>query len=118
MIVKPPPKLTGKNSILKYIEVDLWMWIKELSINLSKINFQQNFQAFIVENVLIKAGTQVPITNQFQSSYPGVIPNGRIIIRQTGDANIIDGTTPWNATQLYMMNPSANDATVSILFFR
>jgi hypothetical protein len=118
MIIRPPPKLTNKSGSLKYLEVDLWSWLKDLSVGLLKIDFQQNFQAFIVENVSIPAGQEVPITNQFQTSYPGVIPSGRIITRQKGDANIIDGNTAWTTTQLYLRNPSANDATVSVLFFK
>lgn len=118
MIIRPPPKLTNKSSFVKYLEVDLWSWLKELSVGLLKIDFEQNFQAFIVKNVSMPAGTEVAITNQFQSSYPGVIPSGRIIIRQKGDANIIDGDKTWTTTQLYLKNPSANDATISVLFFK
>jgi hypothetical protein len=117
MIIRPPPKLTSKASAVKYLEVDLWSWLKDLSNGLLKIDFKQNFQSFIVTDISIPAGMEVPITNQFQSSYSGVIPSGRIIIRQTGDANIIDGDTEWTSTQLYLKNPSANDAVVTVLFF-
>jgi len=118
MKIKTPPKLTNRSTYIKYLEVDLWSWLRELSTGLLKIDFQDNFQAFIVENVSIKAGQEVPISNQFQTSYPGVIPSGRIITRQKGDANIIDGDSAWTATQLYLKNPSANDATISVLFFK
>jgi len=118
MIIRPPPKLTNKNSSIKYLEVELWSWLKDLSNGLLKIDFKQNFQSFMVENISLPAGMEVPITNQFQTAYPGVIPSGRIITRQKGDANIIDGNTEWTSTQLYLRNPSANDATISVLFFK
>lgn len=118
MIIRPPPKLTNRISYIKYLEVDLWSWLKDLSTGLLKINFEQNFQSFIVKNIVIKAGEEVSISNQFQTSYPGQIPSGRIIIRQSGDANIIDGDTPWTAKQLYLKNPSLNEATVTVLFFK
>ena len=118
MIIKTPPKLTNRNSVIKYVEIDLWSWLRELSIGLLKITFKQNFQSFTVENLAIPAGVEVSITNQFKTSYPGNIPSGRIIIRQQGDANIIDGLTVWNDSHVYLRNPSANDAVVSVLFFK
>lgn len=118
MIIRVPPKLTNRQSVTKYVEVNLWSWLKDLSTGLLKIDFQQNFQAFIVQNVRIPAGQEVAISNQLNVSYPGTIPSGRIITRQRGDANIIDGDKEWTATQLYLKNPSANDAVVSVLFFK
>lgn len=118
MIIKTPPKLTNKSSLVKYIEVDLWSWLKELAVGLLKINFIDNFQAFIVQNISIPAGMEVSISNQFRNAYPGNIPSGRIIIRQTGNANIIDGPTAWTADNLYLLNPSGNDATITVLFFK
>jgi hypothetical protein len=118
MIIRPPPKLTNRSSSVKYIEVDLWSWLKDLSNGLFKIDFQENFQAFIVQNVSIPAGMEVSIANQFRTAYPGIVPSGRIITRQKGNANIIDGNTPWTSTHLYLLNPSANDAVVSVLFFK
>ena len=118
MIIRTPPKLTSRDAVVKYVEVDLWSWLKELSTGLLKINFKENFQAFTVENIRIPAGIEVSIPNQFRTAYPGTIPSGRIIIRQQGDANIIDGTTEWNANHVYLRNPSANDAVISVLFFK
>lgn len=118
MIVRTPPKLTNKSSVVKYIEVDLWSWLKALSTGLLKINFVDNFQSFVVENLSIAAGKEIAISNQFFESYPGTIPTGRIIIRQKGDANILDGDNVWTDSQLYLKNPSANDAVISVLFFK
>lgn len=117
MLIKNPPRLTNRESVVKFLEGDLWRWMKDLTIGFTKINFNDNFQAFMVSEVKIPAGTQIAIANQFKSRYPGVIPTGRFIVRQRGDANIIDGTTPWTSDLLYLQNPSANDAVVSIIFF-
>jgi hypothetical protein len=118
MIIRTPPKLTNRSSYIEYLEVKLWSWLKELTTGLLKIDFEQNFQAFIVRDLVIKAGEEVAISNQFDKVYPGLIPSGRIIIRQQGDANIIDGVKPWTTTHLYLQNPSLNDATVSVFFFK
>ena len=118
MIIRTPPKLTNRNSVIKYIEINLWSWLKELSTGILKINFTENFQSFLVEGLTIPAGVEVAISNQFRQSYPGTIPSGRIITRQRGDANIIDGPTSWNSALVYLYNPSANDAVISVLFFK
>lgn len=118
MIIRTPPKLTNRNSTIKYVEVDLWSWLKELSIGILKLDFRQNFQSFLVANLRIPAGMEVSIPNGFRAAYPGVIPSARIITRQQGDANIIDGEAVWNENHVYLRNPSANDAVVSVIFFK
>jgi hypothetical protein len=118
MIPKIPPRLTNRASYIKYLETDLWSWLRELTVLLTKINFQDNFQSFTVNDVSIPAKTEVRIANQFKNRFPGQIPTGRMIIRQVGDANIIDGDQAWTADNLYLKNPSSNNAVVSVLFFR
>lgn len=118
MIIRPPPKLTNRFSYVKYLEVELWSWLKDLTTGLLKIDFEQNFQSFIVKDVSIPAGQEVAMSNQFKKAYPGLIPSGRIIIRQRGDANIIDGDSAWNESLVYLKNPSANDAVVTVIFFK
>ncbi len=117
-IIKQPPRLTNRETIIKFIEADLWTWLKDMSVAFLKINFADNFQAFTVANISIPAGTEVAIPNQFKNRYPGVIPVGRIVVRQIGDANIIDGATPWTENLLFLQNPSANDAVISVLFYK
>lgn len=118
MIIRTPPKLTNTRGVIKYIDIDLWSWLKDLSIGLLKIDFKQNFQSFRVDNLNIPAGMEVAIPNQFRRTYPGIIPSSRIIIRQQGDANIIDGVAVWTANQVFLRNPSANDAVISVIFFK
>jgi len=117
MLVRPPPRLTNKNALNKYIESDLWTWLKEVATSFLRINFQDNFQAFIVSDISIPAGNEVAISNEFRNRYPGSIPIGRIIIRQTGDATIVDGDSPWTSDLVFLKNPSQNNVVVSVLFF-
>ena len=117
MIIKTPPKITNRYSVLKYVDIDLWSWLKDLSTGLLKINFKDNFQSFTVTNLKIPAGMEVSIANGFRTAYPGRIPSGRIITRQQGNANIIDGTSMWTDRHVYLMNPSGNDAVISVVFF-
>lgn len=114
MILRTPPRLTNRALVNKYLEADLWTWLRDVTTLSSRINFIDNFQAFIVKDVSIPAGQEVRVSNQFQN---GEIPTGRIITRQTGNAVIVDGSTPWSFNALYLSNPSANDAVVSVLFF-
>jgi len=117
MILKNPPRMTNRESVSKYIETDLWTWLKSISTTFLKLNFQDNFQSFTIPNLSIPAGQEVAIPNGFQGKFTGLIPNGRIISRQTGDANIIDGPTPWTSSIVYLQNPSINDAVVTVIFF-
>ena len=117
MIIKNPPKLMNRQLFLKYLEVDLWGWLRQLSSGILDINFADNFQSFTVTDLLILAGTEVSIANQFNSVYPGRIPNHRIITRQVGDATILDGTQAWTGEHVYLNNPSGNDVTISVIFF-
>jgi len=118
MIIRVPPKITNRNSIVKYIEVDLWSWLKELSVGLLKITFSENFQSFRIDNLSLPAGMEVAIPNGFRTAYPGIIPSSRIIVRQKGNANVIDGDTEWNDSHVYLKNPSANDTVISVIFFK
>lgn len=120
MIIRTPPKLTNRNSVVKYVEVDLWSWLKELSVGILKINFRENFQSFMVENITIPPNSEVAIPNGFRTAYPGTIPSGRIITRQSlSGTTVIDGDTAWNEASVYLKNPDAvNPVRVSVLFFR
>jgi hypothetical protein len=118
MIIRVPPKLTNRDSLIKYVEIDLWSWLKELTTGVLKFNFKDNFQSFTVEKLSIPAGVEVSIYNQFKSEYRGVIPSGRIITRQRGEAVIIDGDKEWTESHVYLKNPSANDVVISVIFFK
>ncbi|VVB80742.1 Uncharacterised protein [uncultured archaeon] len=117
MIIRTPPKLTNRRGLVEYVEISLWSWLRDLMVGLFKITFKENFQSFTVQ-LTILAGTEVGIANQFSLSLPGTIPSGRLITRQKGNAVILDGDTPWTTDTVYLKNPSANDATITVIFFR
>lgn len=118
MIIRTPPKLTNRKAFIQYIEVNLWSWIRDLTTGLLNINFAENFQSFTVSNLSIPANTEITIPNQFLQTLPGIIPSSRIITKQQGDANIIDGMAPWTISHLSLRNPSANDAVITVIFLR
>ena len=116
--LRTPPKITNRNALVKYIEVELWSWLKDLATRMLKISFRDNFQSFTVENLSLPSGMEVSIPNQFRTSYPGNIPSGRMITRQQGEAVILDGLNEWSDTHVYLRNPSANDAVITVIFFK
>ena len=118
MLLKNPPRMTDKTMLVKYIEVDLWTWLKEVTTAFLKMNFQDNFQSFIAKDVFIPANTEVSVQNQFKNRYKGLIPEGRIIVRQSGKAIVVDGETPWTSDQCFLQNASNIDTKVSVLFFK
>lgn len=119
MIIRTPPKITNRNSVVKYVEVDLWSWLKELANGILKISFKDNFQSFTVENIIIPPNTEISIPNAFRTAYPGNIPSGRIIIRQSmSGVTVIDGDNVWTENHVYLKNPDLTETVkISVLFF-
>lgn len=118
MLFKFPPKLGSKSGIIKFLEADLWMWMRDLSVGLLKMNFTENFESFRVENLLIKNGQEVAIANQLKTKANNAIPTSRIIVRQQGNGLVTDGTTAWTTNLLYLMNHGPDDVTISVIFFK
>ena len=118
MIIRPPPKLTNKESLVEHIEVKIWNWLKELTTAILRINFKDNFQSFQITDLFIPANTEISIPNGFLVASRGVIPTARIITRQRGEAVILDGDTKWTSSHVYLKNPSANDVTINVIFLK
>jgi hypothetical protein len=117
MLFKFPPKLGTKEAYIKYLQTDLWTWMRDLSVGLIKINFAENFESFRVENLVIKSGTEVAIANQLQSKANNSIPTSRIIVRQTGNGLVTDGQA-WTTNLVYLFNNGPDDVTVTVIFFK
>lgn len=115
MIVRQPPRLVNRKLIEKYIEIDLWTWMRDVTSAFGRISFTENFQCFLVQNLKVPAGKEVSIKNLLPL---GQIPSARIITRQSGDANIIDGVSPWTPNFLFLQNTSINDSVISVIFFQ
>lgn len=117
MLFKFPPKLGSRTGMTKYIENDLWMWFRDLSVGLLKLTFLENFDSFKVENITIPPGQEVAIPNQFKTRGNGDVPTSRIIVRQKGNGVVTDGQQ-WNTNLVYLFNNGAVDVIVSVIFFK
>lgn len=126
MLFRNPPKVGSRISLIKYLETDLWSWMKELSAGLVKLSFADNFESFRVDDLLIPNGTEVAIPNQFRLKANNIIPSSRIIVRQkptgaignVGNGFVTDGVTPWNATNVFLYNHGPEDTLVSVIFLK
>lgn len=126
MLFRNPPKLASRTSLAKYLETELWSWMKDLSAGLIKLSFTDNFENFRVNDLLIPNGTEVAIPNQFRTKANNIIPSSRIIVRQkatgaignSGNGFVTDGLTPWNSTNVYLLNHGPEDTIVSVIFFK
>lgn len=111
MIFKRPPKLASLTGLAKYLQADLFAWLKQLTNGMNgRLNFDENFQSFIVRDLEIEAGATAIISNQLN-----VIPNERIVVKQTGDGVITDGT--WDVRALRLVNNGAVSVTIDVRFF-
>lgn len=111
MIISKPPKLPGPSGISKYIQTDLYSWLQSLVSGINgRLNFDDNFQSFISEDIEISAGETAIISNELN-----VIPNERYIVRQIGNGIISDGE--WDIDSLRLVNNGAVSVTISVRFF-
>lgn len=118
MIFKNPPKLTSRETLFKYLESDLWSWARDLVSGMVKMNFLENFESFRVDNLIISAGSEVSIYNQFKNRINGAIPSSRVIVRQQGNGVITDGTTAWTSEAVYLKNEGPSEVKISVIFFK
>lgn len=112
MIVNNPPRLASHKGINKYVQSDLYSWLKNLVSGMNgRLSFQDNFPSFVVNDLTIPAGSSVDIDNLLVN----IIPNERIIVRQTGNGVVTDGV--WDLKTLRLFNNGAVDVVVSVRFF-
>lgn len=111
MIIRNPPKLPSSKGIDKYVQIDLYAWLTNAiaSIN-GNLDFDNNFNSFIVRDLEIAAGATALIDNQLR-----VVPTERYIVRQLGDGVITDGE--WDLNTLRLLNNGAVDVIISVRFF-
>jgi hypothetical protein len=87
--------------------------VDELNTGLTRLSFNDNFESDLSESITIAATTEVEVKHSLKS-----IPSYYLIVRQTGDARIIDGDTAWTNDKIYLKNTSGTDAVVSLLIFK
>lgn len=111
MIVNNPPRLPSTQGIAKYVQADLFAWLKNFISGINgRLSFNDNFPSFIAQDVTIASGATALIPNQLS-----VIPNERMIVRQIGSGVITDGT--WDIDTLRLVNSGAVSVTISVRFF-
>lgn len=87
--------------------------VKELSVGLRTLNFEDNFTSFEV-TVALPAATEVTIRNQLTT-----IPSGYIIKKKSNGSEVADGTTVWDANFLYLKNyDGTNATTITVVFLK
>lgn len=91
---------------------DLYSLIKELSIGLRDLDFDNNFTSF-EKTVVIPATSEAIIRNTLT-----VRPTDVINVGQVGNGLITKSTTEWTDTQLYMYNHGAEEVTVKLRFIK
>jgi len=111
MIFNNPPRLISPVNSEKYLQNDLWGWMKNLSSGLIRLNLVENFEAARLNDLTIDAGATVTFGNPLP-----FVPSSRIIVRQVGDGVITDGT--WSMQSLSLKNNGAVAVTISIIFYR
>ncbi len=104
--------------MLKYLENDLWVWFRDLSVGLLKINFTENFENFRVDNLVIGSGKEIAIANRLKSKVTNQIPSSRIIVLQKGNGLVTDGIKQWTSDTVYLMNHGPDEVTISVIFFK
>lgn len=102
----------GLNNYLKYLEVDLALNFKDLFNGLTSLSFRDNFKSFTV-TVTIPGLSELAIRNELDS-----IPSGKIILRDNGTNEIVDGSTAWTKDHVYLQNLNAAEKTVTVLFLK
>src|SRR5271154_5665042 len=118
MLFKFPPKLGSMKALQKYLEADLFSWMRDLSVGLLKLNFTENFDSFQIDNLLIPVNMEVAIPNQLKNKSNNMIPSSRMIVRQQGYGIVTDGQTPWNQNILYLFNNGPQATTINVIFFK
>lgn len=111
MIANNPPRLPSREGIGKYVQSDLFAWLRNFTSGFNgRLSFDDNFPSFIAQDIEIEAGETAEIPNQLS-----VTPNERYIVRQIGDGVITDGT--WDINTLRLVNNGAVTVTISVRFF-
>lgn len=116
MILNNPTKFFSKSSIQKYLESDLWSWFVELTTGLRRLDFLDNFQSFRLDDVTLPVGVEVALPNGLKNRYRGAIPNTRLIVKQSGNGIITDGSSAWTADEVFLRNEGPDPVVVSVIF--
>ena len=97
----------------KYLAVDLLFSLRELFTGLSRLKFEENFDAFKTTVTVPSGGADFAIRNELSEA-----PTGKIILRDGGASTVVDGDTTWTSDYVYLKNTGGSDVTVTVVFFK
>jgi len=80
--------------------------------SLSSMSNLSIFDGTILEDIVIPSGEEVIIAHKL-----GFQPKYRIILRNTGDSDIVDGST-WDDSRVSFINNGSTEAKISVLILK
>jgi hypothetical protein len=93
---------------------DIKRFAEELAIGLTRLSFNDNFQTFTAEVTVPISATNFEIRHGLPR-----IPQGYIIIKQTGAGQITASTgTPWNSSYIYVDSTGTSPIQIKIIIFQ
>lgn len=95
----------------KYLSVDLVVTLRELFNGLSKLTFSENFKSYTT-SITVAASGDTAVQHDL-----GEIPTGKILIRDGGSQDIVDGDSAWTTNYIYLKNLGASPVTVTVIIF-
>lgn len=98
--------------IERFLKGELTASLKDLFAGLLRLDLVENFNSF-EETVEIANGEEILIANRLKQA-----PSKRIIVRQTGNGLIVDGSSTWNTEQVSLKNEGPNRVKATIIFMR
>ena len=106
---------TSLKDIGVYLTRDLLAGLRELSVGLGFLTFEENFTSF-VEELTILAGQELPIRNRLRAATPTKWL--RVRCNEAG-LSVCDGGTQWSTDFIYLKNTHPTDtATLTVVFLR
>lgn len=112
MRIKRPNKYRQGQSperMQEYLAVGLQRTLDDITTALGRLTFADNFKAFTASAVIPASTTDFPIRHDLKA-----VPVGRVIIRSNSSA-VVDGAKSWDENYIYMSNPSALPAVVTLV---
>lgn len=97
-----------ENKLVKYYNT----LIDELNVGLSRLTFEDNFNAQIVE-ITLPANTEREVSHSLK-----VRPKYKIVLKQRGNGVIEDSTKSWDDKRIWLVNNSGNEITATIAILR
>jgi hypothetical protein len=105
---------TTLDTVTAYLDREMTATLRELRTGLYRLTFQDNFESFQV-SLTIAASSEVIIKNELK----GIIPSGYIVLRCNEFGRYVhDGGSKWTTDYLYLTNPQATEATLTVRFFK